>query len=132
MEPEPTPVFSKAVIDPLNTALWFIMDALWLGRLEWLTYIATGLTVVTGVLLVILGRREGRGTLYADLGVNCWIVMNAVWLVHDLNWYDTPRAFAAIMGGLGVVFILAAARHSQDLRRLRILKPSAGAPSGGT
>ncbi len=122
MEPEPTPVFSKPVIDPLNTAAWFTMDALWLARLEWPAYVAAGLTVATGALLLILGRREGRGPLFADLGLNCWIVMNTVWLAHDLNGRETPRAFAAALGILGAAFIIAAARHSQGLRRLRILR----------
>ena len=127
MEPTPTPpastpMFSKAVIDPINTAAWFTMDALWLAKLEWPAYAAAALTVLTGVMLLILGRREGRGALYADLGLNCWIVMNTVWLIHDLNDHDTPRSFAAVMGALGAFFILAAARHSQDLRRVRIFK----------
>jgi hypothetical protein len=73
-------------------------------------------------LLLILGRREGRGAVFADLGLNCWIVMNTVWLVHDLNGRETPRAFAAVVGLLGAVLIIAAARHSQDLRRLRIFR----------
>ena len=122
MEPEPTPVFSKPVFDPLNTAAWFTMDALWLARLEWPAYVAAGLTVVTGLLLLVLGRREGRGALFADLGLNCWIVMNTVWLVHDLNGRETPRAFAAVMAALGAALIIAAAWHSQDLRRLRIFR----------
>jgi hypothetical protein len=122
MEPEPTPAFSKPIIDPVNTAAWFTMDALWLARLEWPAYAAAGLTVATGVLLLILGRREGRGVLYADLGLNCWIVMNTVWLVHDLNGRETPRAFAAVMAVLGAALIIAAARHSQDFRRLRIFR----------
>ena len=100
MEPTPTPptpMFSKAVIDPINTAAWFTMDALWLAKFEWPAYAASALTVLTGVMLLILGRREGRGALYADLGLNCWIVMNTVWLIHDLNDHDTPRSFAAVM-----------------------------------
>lgn len=121
-EPGPTPAFSKPVIDPLNTVAWFAMDALWLARLEWPAYAAAVVTVVTGVMLLALGRREGRGELYADLGLNCWIVMNTVWLVHDLNGHETPRAFAAVTGILGVVLIIAAARHSRDIRRLRIFK----------
>jgi hypothetical protein len=118
----PTPMFSKAVIDPVNTATWFLMDAMWLSKFDIAAYIASACTVVTGVLLFILGRREGRGAMYADLGLNCWIVMNTVWLVHDLNGKETPRAFAAIVGLLGAFFILAAARHSQDLRRMRIFQ----------
>ena len=34
MVPEPTPALSKPVIDPLNTAARFVMDAVWLARLE--------------------------------------------------------------------------------------------------
>lgn len=120
MEPEPTPAFSKPVIDPLNTLAWFAMDACWLAKLPWPAYCAAGLTVVTGVLLLVLGRRQGRGEVFADLGLNCWIVMNTVWLVHDLNGRETPRAFAAVMAALGAGFILAAARHSRDLRRVRV------------
>lgn len=121
MEPEPTSVFSKPVIDPVNTAAWFLMDALWLGRLEWPAYLAAGVTVVTGAWLLALGRREGRGAVFADLAMNCWIVMNVVWLAHDLNGYETPRSFAAVVGVLGAGFLLAAARHSQHLRRVRII-----------
>ena len=122
MRPERTPLFSKPVVDPVNTVAWFAMDALWLSRLEWPAYAAAGLTVVTGALLLVLSRREGRGAVYADLGLNCWIVMNAVWLVHDLNGRETPRAVAAVAATLGAVFIVAAARHSQDVRRFRVLK----------
>lgn len=119
-EPEPTRLFSKPVIDPVNTAVWFLMDALWLAKLPWPAYVAGGLTVVTGVLLLWLGRREGRGEVFADLGMNCWIVMNTVWMAHDLNGRETPRAFAAVMAALGVLFIAAAARHSRPLRRVRV------------
>ena len=122
MGPEPPRLLSKPVIDPVNTAAWFTMDVLWLARLEWPAYAAAGLTVATGVVLLALGRRDGRGAVYADLGLNCWIVMNTVWLAHDLNGRETPREFAAVMGALGAALIVAAARHSQDLRRVRILR----------
>lgn len=121
-EPKPVRLFSKPVIDPVNTVAWFGMDALWLAKLEIPAYLAAGITVVTGVLLLFLGRREGRGEVYADLGLNCWIVMNTVWMVHDLNGRDTPWMVAAVLGGLGAVFIALAARHSKELRRVRILR----------
>ncbi len=117
----PVRLFSKAIIDPVNTIAWFAMDALWLGRVEWPAYAAAAAALATGLLLLVLSRRDGRGGVFEALGLNCWIVMNAVWLVHDLNGRETPRAFAAVVGVLGGVFLLAAARHSRDIRRLRIL-----------
>lgn len=122
MDPEPTPALSRPVLDPVNTAAWLTMDALWLARLTWPAYVAAGLTVLTGLLVLVLGRRRARGELFADLGLNCWILMNTIWLAHDLSGRDTPRAVAAVLGGLGAVCLLAAARHSQDLRRVRILR----------
>ena len=38
--------------------------------------------------------RQKRGLLFADLGLNCWIAMNTVWLVADLNGYPTPLGVA--------------------------------------
>lgn len=117
---ESTPSFSKRVIDPLNSFAWFTMDALWMCRLEWSAYAFAGLTVVTGVWLLALGWRERRGVLFADLGLNCWIAMNTVWLVADLNSRPAPLAFAVPLAVLGAVFLAAAAWRSQDFRRLRI------------
>jgi hypothetical protein len=117
---EPTPSFAKRVVDPLNSVAWFTMDALWMFHLEWPAYVFAGLTVVTGLWLLALGWREGRGVLLADLGLNCWIAMNTVWLVSDLNGHPTPLAFAVPAVALGAIFLAAAAWHSQDFRRLRI------------
>lgn len=122
MDAKPTRLLSKPIIDPVNTFVWFAMDALWLGQLKWAAYTAAALTVLTGLVLLVLGWRKGRGEIFADLGMNCWIAMNVVWMLHDLNDEVTPRWFAAVAGGLGAVLILAAARHSQDIRRVRILR----------
>jgi hypothetical protein len=113
---------ARHLIDPVNTLTWFAMDALWLCKLSWPAYIAAGVTVVTGVLLLVAGWRAGRGLVYENLGLNCWIVMNTAWMVHDLNGLETPWWVAAVFGGLGGVFVLLALRHSQHLRRLRIFR----------
>jgi hypothetical protein len=117
---EPTPPFSKRVVDPLNSFAWFTMDALWMCKLAWPAYAFAGVTVVTGVWLLVLGWRGRRGLVFADLGLNCWIVMNTVWLVADLNGQPTPLAVAVPVAVLGAVFLAAAAWYSQDFRRLRI------------
>ena len=117
---ETAPSFAKRVVDPLNSVAWFTMDALWMCRLAWPAYAFAGLTVVTGVWLLVLGWRQRRGVLLADLGLNCWIAMNTVWLVSDLNGRPTPLAFAVPLAVLGAAFLAAAAWYSQDFRRLRI------------
>ena len=117
-----TPPSSKRVVDAVNSAAWFTMDAFWIFRLQWPAYIAAGLTVATGVLLLALAWRQDRGDLFADLGLNCWIAMNTVWLVSDLTGHETPLGLAGAIAALGAAFIAAAAWHSQDLRRLRIFR----------
>jgi hypothetical protein len=117
---EPTPPLSKRLVDPLNSVAWFAMDSLWMFGLEWPAYAFGVVTVVSGVWLLILGWREGRGVLYADLGLNCWIVMNTVWLVSDMNGYETPLAVAGPVAVLGAAFLAAALWHGQDFKRLRI------------
>jgi hypothetical protein len=122
MEPEPVRGGPRSFIDPANTLVWFTMDALWLAKLTWPAYVAAVLTVATGVWLLGLSRKAGRGAVFADLGMNCWIAMNVIWMAHDLNGHETPRAVAAVLGALGVGFFWAAARTAQDIRRVRILR----------
>ena len=45
MEPNPPP--SRRFIDPLNSAVWFAMDALWIVCLEWPAYAAHGKQATT-------------------------------------------------------------------------------------
>jgi hypothetical protein len=114
------PSFTKRLLDPLNSLAWFTMDAFWMLRLAWPAYALTALTVVTGVWMLALSWRQRSGVLLADLGLNCWIAMNAVWLVSDLNGSPTPLAFAVPLALLGAASLTAAAWYSQDFRRLRI------------
>lgn len=117
---EPARSFAKRVVDPLNSVVWFTMDTLWMCKLTWPAYIFAGLTVVTGIWLLVLGWRQKRGVLYAELGLNCWIAMNAVWLVTDLSGVPTPLEITVPLAVVGAAFITAAAWHAQDVRRLRI------------
>lgn len=119
---EPTEPASKPIVDPLNTLAWFLMDAFWLLKLEWPAYGFAAITVVTGVVLLVLDRRESWGALLADLGLFCWIVMNTVWMVSDLNDGEPPRVFSIVVAVLGAGFIVAAAWSSEDVRRLRVFQ----------
>jgi hypothetical protein len=112
--------FAKRVVDPLNSVTWFAMDLFWMCKLAWPAYTFSALTVVTGVWLLVLGWRQKRGVLYADLGLNCWIVMNTIWLVSDLNSRRTPLEVTVPLAVVGAMFIVIAARKAQDFRRFRI------------
>ncbi|VTU01415.1 Uncharacterized protein OS=Bdellovibrio exovorus JSS GN=A11Q_2497 PE=4 SV=1 [Gemmataceae bacterium] len=120
-EEDPPPrSFAKRVVDPLNSVAWFLMDALWMCKLAWPAHAFAAVTVVTGVWLLALGWRQKRGLLLADLGLNCWIVMNVVWMVADLNGYPTPLGAAVPLAVVGALFLALAAWSHQDFRRLRI------------
>lgn len=112
--------FAKRVVDPLNSIAWFTMDALWMCKLEWPAYAFAALTVITGAWLLVLGWRRKSGLLFADLGLNCWIAMNTVWLVADLNGHPTPLGVAVPLAVVGAAFLAVAAWYAQDFRRLRI------------
>ncbi len=76
--------FSRRVVDPINSVAWYAMDGLWLAQLAWPAYVATGLTLATGGMLLLLDRRRGR-RLNDDLALNAWMWMNALWLISDLG-----------------------------------------------
>lgn len=117
---EPAPSFARRVVDPVNSVVWFAMDACWMGKLEWPAYAFAALAVGTGVWLLLLGRRQERGVLFADLGLSCWIAMNTIWLVSDLNSRPTPFAVTVPLAALGAVFIGIAVWRAEDVRRLRL------------
>lgn len=112
--------FAKRVVDPMNSFTWFAMDALWMCKLAWPAYVFVAVTVGTGLWLVVAGWRQKRGLLFADLGLNCWIAMNAVWLVADLNGQPTPLGVAVPLAAVGAAFLALAAWYAQDFRRVRI------------
>ncbi|AWM37075.1 hypothetical protein GobsT_50130 [Gemmata obscuriglobus] len=112
--------FAQRVADPLNSVTWFTMDALWMGKLAWPAYTFAALTVATGLWLLVLGWRKKRGVLLADLGLNCWIAMNTIWLVADLSGRATPFGVTVPLAVIGAGFIALATWRSQDVRRLRL------------
>ena len=118
---QPTPP-SKRIVDAVNSAAWFTMDALWIARLEWPAYAAAGLTVATGLVLLALSWRYNRSDLFADLAVNCWIAMNTIWFVSDINELETPLFLVGAVAVLGAVFIAAAIWQSEDFRRMRVFR----------
>ena len=108
-------VFSRRVVDPVNSVAWYAMDGLWLAQLAWPAYVATGLTLATGGMLLLLNRRRGR-RLNDDLALNAWMWMNATWVVSDLGNLPPLRYIALGIGGLGAVLLANAVRPSKARR----------------
>lgn len=107
--------FSRRVVDPVNSVAWYAMDGLWLAQLAWPAYVATGLTLATGGMLLLLDRRRGQ-RLNDDLALNAWMWMNALWVISDLGGLPRLRYVAMAVGALGAVLLANAVRPSKSRR----------------
>lgn len=107
--------FSRRVVDPVNSVAWYAMDGLWLAQLAWPAYVATGLTLATGGMLLLLDRRRGQ-RLNDDLALNAWMWMNALWVISDLGGLPRLRYVAMAVGALGAVLLANAVRPSKRRR----------------
>jgi hypothetical protein len=119
-------VFSRKVVDPVNSVAWYAMDGLWLAQLAWPAYVATAATLLTGGALLLLARRRGH-RFDDDLALNAWMWMNALWVVSDLGGVPPLRYAALAVGALGVVLLANAVRPSRGgirhaLRRFRKMR----------
>jgi hypothetical protein len=123
---KPAAAFSRRIVDPVNSVAWFAMDGLWLAKLDWPAYVATGLTLLTGAILLLMNRRVGQ-RLTDDLALNSWMWMNGLWLVSDLSGHDGLRHGAMAVGGLGAVLLAVAvwpSRAGEDGSiRLKKMRP---------
>jgi hypothetical protein len=119
-------LFSRRLVDPVNSVSWYAMDGLWLAQLAWPAYVATLATLATGGALLVLARRRGH-RFDDDLALNAWMWMNALWVVSDLGGLPMLRYGALAVGGLGVVLLANSVRPSQGglrraLRRFRKMR----------
>ena len=116
---------SRRVVDPINSIAWFAMDGLWLLQLAWPAYIAAGLTLITGGMLLWLNQRRGQ-RLDEDLALNAWMWMNSCWAISDLSGINAMKYIAMGFGGVGALLIANAFRPSRRqrdmLRRFRKMR----------
>lgn len=109
-------MFSRRIVDPVNSVAWFAMDGLWLAELRWPAYLAAAATLATGGMLLALARRRGQ-RLNDDLALNSWMWMNACWMASDLGGLPRLRYVAMAIGGVGAVLLANAIRPSRRHQR---------------
>jgi hypothetical protein len=108
-------VFSRRVVDPVNSVAWYAMDGLRLTQWAWPAYLATALTLTTGGLLLFLSWRRGR-RLAGELTLNAWMWMNALWVISDLGDLPWLWYLALAVGGLGALLLAQSIRPSRVRR----------------
>lgn len=117
--------FSRRIVDPANSVAWFVMDALWLANLAWPAYVASGLTLLSGAMLLLLNRKRAE-RLDDDLALNAWMWMNALWVISDLGKFPNLRYVAMGVAALGALLLVNAIRPSKrsrgKIRRLKKLR----------
>ncbi len=118
---------SKDALDTVNSLTWFLMDAFWmLGATGVATFFILP-TLFTGLCLLYIEKR--RTVLYINVAINCWIVMNTLWMISEIAESPEMLTWSRAAFGTGILFILLAVRSSENLketfshfRRFRLLK----------
>lgn len=105
---------SKDALDTVNSVAWFFMDAFWMLGLTSAGLFFILPTVLTGLGLLYIERRPA--VFRINLAINCWIWMNTLWMLSDSLGDPALLAWARAMFAAGVLFILAAAAHTGNIR----------------
>ncbi len=84
----------KDVLDTLNSITWFIVDGLWMMGLHRFALVFAVPTIITGLLLLYIEKRPSITCI--NLAINCWIWMNAFWILFDLTCKQNNRFLQSI------------------------------------
>jgi hypothetical protein len=124
---------SKDVLDTINSASWFLMDAMWMLQMERISVAMIIPTIATGVLLVYIEKRKTLTLI--NLAILSWICMNVSWMFSEVLEIPFYLTVAKSLFGLGLSFILAAVFVSGSVtetfshfKRFRILEKLRKAP----
>lgn len=117
---------SKDMLDTVNSASWFLMDASWMLQAEKISVMMIVPTVVTGLCLVYIEKR--KTVTLINLAILSWICMNVSWMFSEVLEIPFYLTVAKSLFGLGLAFILGAVLVSGSLtetfshfKRFRIL-----------
>ena len=101
-----------ATIESAGSVLWFLMDGFWLLELEWPTYLLLVPTVAAHLISFAFTRRTAAD-LTVTASLNSWVLMNALWVIGDLQGLPALVVAAKVFFGLGVAMLAVAALSSR-------------------
>lgn len=115
------------MLDTVNSASWFLMDASWMLQAEKVSVMMIVPTVVTGLCLVYIEKR--KTVTLINLAILSWICMNVSWMFSEVLEIPFYLTVAKSLFGLGLAFIVGAVFVSGSLtetfshfKRFRILE----------
>lgn len=85
-------------------------------------------TALTGILLLYIEKR--RQVLWINIAINCWIWMNAIWMISDIGGHADWIVYSRALFGVAIVFIGFALFDTKNVRevfshfrRFRMMRP---------
>lgn len=96
---------SFELLDSLNSAMWFLMDAAWMFHWDVLAYIMIIPVVITGIAAIVVAEKVAH-IIFIYLALNCWIFMNVFWLIGDLQSISSLLTVSKTFFFIGVFMII--------------------------
>ncbi len=126
-EHERSSIFSKDILDTMNSFSWFLMDASWMLQAREISMMMILPTVLSGLLLCFIEKR--RSLTFINIAILSWICMNVSWMFSDIFDGDYYLLIAKSFFGIGIFFIIIALATSENIsdtfshfKRFRIKK----------
>jgi hypothetical protein len=89
---------NRLLILKLHIVFWFLKDCFWC--LQWATL--SKIMIIPTIILTIILLRIDRENRIENLAITSWILMNALWLLHEMGnhlpkfWCYIPMLFAVL------------------------------------
>lgn len=103
------------ISDSVNSVLWFCMDASWLMGWKFSAYILIVPVIITGVLTLVSTEKRAD-VFFSIFALNCWILMNAFWMVGDIESMPSLLVCSKVFFGIGFFCIILSVIISGDWR----------------
>lgn len=104
-----------ALGESVATVAWFLLDASWLFEWRWAAAVAGAIAIGAAAWSARYAERDA-GSVAVAVGVLGWVLMNAAWVIGDLNKLPWAIALAKVFAALVAACLLAALAASRGTR----------------